>query len=93
VCLFFDMTTMQPPEQLRAQEAAIKFLEGQMTSSDLVEIMTYTTGVKVVQEWTDNRDTLITALKKLTLAKAPIWRTWRPPQPTKNDDSGSFCCG
>src|SRR5580658_8310385 len=52
LCLFFDMTTMQPPEQLRAQEAAIKFLEGQMTSSDLVEIMTYTTGIKVVQEWT-----------------------------------------
>ena len=27
LCLFFDMTSMQPPEQLRAQEAAIKFLK------------------------------------------------------------------
>ena len=56
LCLFFDMTSMDPPEQLRAQEAAIKFLRSQMTSSDLVEIMTYTTAMKVVQEWTDDRD-------------------------------------
>ena len=33
LCLFFDMTTMQPPEQLRAQEAAIKFLS---TADDLL---------------------------------------------------------
>ena len=51
------MTTMQPPEQLRAQEAAIKFLSTQMTTSDLVEIMTYTTAIKVLQEWTDDRET------------------------------------
>jgi VWFA-related protein len=35
LCLLFDMTSMQPPEQLRAQEAAIKFLETQMTSNDI----------------------------------------------------------
>src|SRR5580700_12074962 len=69
LCLFFDMTTMQPPEQLRAQEAAIKFLGDQMTSSDLVEIMTYSTGIKVVQEWTDDRETLVTVLKKLTIGE------------------------
>ncbi len=58
LCLFFDMTSMQPPEQVRAQDAAVKFLQSQMTSSDLVEIMTYTTAIKVVQEWTDDRDSL-----------------------------------
>src|SRR5579883_1900822 len=39
ICLFFDMTSMQPPEQVRAQDSAVKFLQSQMTSSDLVEIM------------------------------------------------------
>jgi VWFA-related protein len=90
LCLFFDMTTMQPPEQLRAQEAAIKFLEGQMTSSDLVEIMTYTTGVKVIQEWTDNRETLITALKKLTLGEGADLADLAATTADENDDSGSF---
>ena len=65
LCLFFDMTSMNPPDQLRAQEAAIKFLQSQMTTSDLVEIMTYSTSIKVVQEWTDNRPLLIETLRKL----------------------------
>ena len=70
LCLLFDMTSMQPPEQLRAQEAAIKFLSTAMTTSDLVEIMTYTTSIKILQDWTDDRETLITLLKKLTIGKA-----------------------
>jgi VWFA-related protein len=90
MCLFFDMTTMQPPEQLRAQEAAIKFLSSQMTTSDLVEIMTYTTAIKVVQEWTDDRDTLITALQKLTIGEGSDLADMAATSADEGDDSGSF---
>jgi VWFA-related protein len=90
LCLFFDMTTMQPPEQLRAQEAAIKFLDSQMTASDLVEIMTYTTGIKIVQEWTADRETLITALKKLTLGEGADLADLAATTADENDDSGGF---
>ncbi len=48
LCMLFDMSSMQPPEQVRAQDAAVKFLQSQMTSSDLVEIMTFTTKLNVV---------------------------------------------
>ena len=67
LCLLFDMTSMQPPEQLRAQEAAIKFLETQMTSNDLVEIMTFNSNIKIIEEFTADRERLITTLKKLTV--------------------------
>ncbi len=90
LCLFFDMTSMQPPEQLRAQEAAIKFLQSQMTSSDLVEIMTYTTSIKVVQEWTDDRDLLISTLKKLTLGEGSDLADVASTSADEGDDSGSF---
>jgi VWFA-related protein len=90
LCLFFDMTTMQPPEQLRAQEAAIKFLSTQMTSSDLVQIMTYTTSIKVVQEWTDDRDSLIGALKKLTIGEGADLADLATTSADEGDDSGSF---
>ncbi len=90
LCLFFDMTTMQPPEQLRAQEAAIKFLSTQMTQSDLVEIMTYTTAIKIVQEWTDDRDTLISALQKLTLGEGSDLADLAATSADEGDDSGSF---
>ena len=90
LCLFFDMTTMQPPEQLRAQEAAIKFLQSQMTSSDLVEIMTYTTSIKVLQEWTDDRETLVTVLKKLTIGEGADLADAGATSADEGDDSGSF---
>jgi VWFA-related protein len=90
LCLFFDMTSMQPPDQLRAQEAAIKFLQSQMTSSDLVEIMTYTTAIKVVQEWTDDRETLITQLKKLTIGEGADLADMAATAADEGDDSGSF---
>ena len=81
---------MQPPDQLRAQEAAIKFLDSQMTSSDLVEIMTYTTSIKVVQEWTDDRETLITGLRKLTIGEGSDLADMAATAADEGDDSGSF---
>lgn len=90
LCMFFDMTSMQPPDQLRAQEAAIKFLQSQMTTSDLVEIMTYTTSIKVVQEWTDDRETLITALRKLTIGEGSDLADLASTSGDEGDDSGSF---
>ena len=40
IALFFDLSSMQPAEQIRAQTAATKFLTEQMTKSDIVSIMT-----------------------------------------------------
>ena len=90
LCLFFDMTSMDPPEQLRAQEAASKFLQSQMTSSDLVEIMTYSTAIKVVQEWTDNRPLLIETLRKLNLGEGSDLADSAATGADEGDDSGSF---
>jgi VWFA-related protein len=90
LCLFFDMTSMQPPEQLRAQDAAIKFLSTQMTTSDLVEIMTYTTSIKVLQDWTDDRETLITVLRKLTVGEGADLADSAATSADEGDDSGSF---
>src|ERR1700719_349667 len=42
LALYFDFSSMQPQEQIRAQQAALKFLNQQMTASDLVGILTYT---------------------------------------------------
>ncbi len=90
LCLFFDLSSMDVPEQVRAEDAAVKFLSSQMTSSDLVEIMTYTTALKVVQEWTDDRDALISAIKKLTLGEGADLADMAATAADENDDSGSF---
>jgi VWFA-related protein len=90
LCLLFDMTSMQPPEQLRAQEAAIKFLETQMTSNDLVEIMTFNSNIKIIEEFTADRERLITTLKKLTVGAGSDFADMASTTADEGDDSGSF---
>jgi VWFA-related protein len=67
--LFFDMTSMPIPDQLRAQKEAQKFLKEKMTPSDLVALMTFSSDVKVVQDFTDDRDLLSKDLKNLTVGE------------------------
>jgi len=56
--LFFDMTSMPIQDQKRAQTAALKFLQTQMKPADLIAIMTFSSDIKVVEDFTDNRDQL-----------------------------------
>src|SRR5579885_1306292 len=67
--LFFDLTSMPIPDQIRAQNAALKFIRTQMTRSDLVAIMTFSNDVKVVEDFTDDRDKLERAIKKLVIGE------------------------
>jgi VWFA-related protein len=63
--LFFDQAGMPVSDQLRAQQAALKFLNSQITQSDLVSVMTYVTDLSVLQDFTDDRDRLIRVVKGL----------------------------
>ncbi|HTR38019.1 MAG TPA: VWA domain-containing protein [Bryobacteraceae bacterium] len=67
--LFFDMTSMPIPDQKRAQTAALKFLHTQMTPADLVAIMTFSSDVKVVEDFTDDRDQLEKDIHKLIIGE------------------------
>ncbi len=67
--MFFDMTSMPIQDQLRAQTAAQKFLKTQMTPSDLMAIMALTSDLKVLQDFTDDRDALAKVIKGLTIGE------------------------
>jgi len=67
--LFFDMTSMPIADQIRAQGAALKFLRTQMTPSDLMAVMTFSSDMKVVEDFTDDRDQLEKDIRKLTIGE------------------------
>jgi VWFA-related protein len=71
LCLFFDLNSMSAPDQLRAQASALKFVQEQMTPADMVTVMTYTTEVKVVQDFSSDREALIAALRGIVPSAAP----------------------
>ncbi len=68
--LYFDLTNMQIPDQLRALEAAQKFVRTQMTEADLMAIMTYSNGsVQVLQDFTDNRTRLLSIIETMVVGE------------------------
>ena len=67
IVLFFDFSSMQPGEQVRSTKAAVKFLDTQMTASDLVAVMTYSNEVKILQDFTADREKLNAAVKSLSI--------------------------
>jgi VWFA-related protein len=67
--MFFDMTSMPIEDQIRAQDAAVKFVKTQITASDLVAIMKFSSDVQVVEDFTDDRDQLIKDIKSLVVGE------------------------
>ncbi len=60
MAMYFDMTAMPVPDQLRALGAAQKFIKTQMTPADLVAIMQYAGGaVQVATDFTNDRERLL----------------------------------
>ncbi|MEO7141961.1 MAG: VWA domain-containing protein [Bryobacteraceae bacterium] len=91
LALFFDFSSMQPPEQARAVDAALKFLETQMTKSDLVEILTFGTQMNVVQDFTDNRDLLMDTVRKFRLGdSSELAALGDTGAAAEGDDTGAF---
>jgi VWFA-related protein len=70
MAIYFDMTAMPVPDQLRALESAQKFIKSQMAKQDLMAIMSYSGGgVQVLQDFTDDRDDLLARIDKLIVGE------------------------
>ncbi|MDE3155138.1 MAG: VWA domain-containing protein [Acidobacteriota bacterium] len=60
--LFFDLTSMQIDDLSRALTAARRFVDTQLAPADLVAVATYTSSLRVLQDFTNDRAALDTAL-------------------------------
>jgi VWFA-related protein len=59
IILYFDLSATAPPDQMRAYDAALRYVDAQMTPADLVAVMTFSGGaVRVKHDFTDDRETL-----------------------------------
>jgi VWFA-related protein len=69
--LYFDMSNMPPPDQLRSITAAEKFIRTQMTTADRVALMRFDSGaVRVMSDFTDNRERLMSILQTMIVGEA-----------------------
>jgi len=65
LALFFDMTSMETDDILRAHDAAEKFLKHQISPADLVAVVTFSTRLAVLANFTNDRTTLEKAVAQL----------------------------
>ncbi len=68
--LYFDFQGMPPDDQLRAQSGALKFIDTQMTAADTVAVMSYAGDLKVLHDFTTDRDELVKVIKSLVVGEA-----------------------
>ena len=59
---FFDLSSMQPDELMRALKASGDFVTNRMTPADLIAVVTYSSSLRVTQDFTNDRDSLKKAL-------------------------------
>jgi VWFA-related protein len=90
IVMLFDISSMEPQEQVRSVDAAIKFLGTQMTTSDMVSIMTFGTDLKTVLDFTADRDQLISTLHAFHVGEASELSTQADTGADAQDVSGSF---
>lgn len=67
--LFFDFSNMGIPEELRAQEACLRYIDTEMTESDLMAVMLFTTVVQVKTDFTADRTLLKEVIKSLPIGE------------------------
>jgi VWFA-related protein len=67
--LFFDVSSMQPDDLIRALKAAQTFAEKQLTPADLVAVVSYTSSLRVLHDFTNDRAALIKAIKGILVGE------------------------
>ncbi len=67
---FFDLTTMQSDDLTRAHDAAAKFLKTQMTKADVVAVVTFSTKLSVLANFTNDKAVLEKAVASLVETSA-----------------------
>ncbi len=87
--MLFDLSSMAIPEQLRAQESALKFLDTQMSKADMVAVMLASSTVQVLTDFTDNRAELRDVIKGLPIGEMAELAGAADDASDDNEDTGA----
>jgi VWFA-related protein len=64
--IYFDESSMEPDDMIRAHDAAAKFVKTAMQKADLVAVIAYGTQLSIWENFTNDHDALIKAIDKLS---------------------------
>jgi len=70
IVIFFDLTSMQVDDLLRAVRSAETFVKKQLSPADLVAVATYSSDLRVAQNFTNDRDALFKAIEGIRVGES-----------------------
>ncbi|MFZ0739012.1 MAG: VWA domain-containing protein [Candidatus Acidiferrales bacterium] len=65
IVLFFDLTSMETDDLIRAHDSSLKFVQKQMTPADLVAVVTFSSRLSVLANFTNDHATLEKAVAQI----------------------------
>jgi VWFA-related protein len=66
---FFDLSSMQPDELMRALKASNDFVAHRLTPADLIAVVTYSSSLRVVQDFTNSRGSIAKVLRTILVGE------------------------
>jgi VWFA-related protein len=93
IVLLFDLSSMQPDELERAGDAAVEYVDQQMTSADLVAVATIDTTLDVLADFTADRAAVKQALARFTSVDGVAFETPAAETAATDEAGGAAAAG
>jgi len=86
---FLDFSSMGIPEQLRAQDASLEYLDKHITKDDMVAILLYTSQIYIKTDFTADRELLTQIIKDLPIGEMSEMAGLADTGDANNEDTGA----
>jgi VWFA-related protein len=90
IVLFFDLTSMQPEDIERSQDAARNYINKQMQPADIVAVVSLDTDLSLDQDFTQNKQLLLNAVNGYSGASAQGFAPGATSTSNQVEDATSF---
>ena len=90
IVMFFDLTSMQPEDIERSQDAARNYINRQMQPADIVAVVSLDTDLSVDQDFTQNKQLLLNAVNSYSGASAQGFAPGATSTTNQIEDATSF---
>jgi VWFA-related protein len=90
VVLFFDVSSMQPEEIQRAVAAAHEYVDHKLSPADLIAVASFSTSMRIDQDFTADRETLTSALDAFGGAGGQGFEAGATPEEDAPDNGAAF---
>ncbi|MBK7931397.1 MAG: VWA domain-containing protein [Bryobacterales bacterium] len=90
IVLYFDVSALAVAEEIRARRAAEDYIQKSMNESDLLAIMSFSSQLKILHDFSDDKESLLAAIKQMRLGEASDLAEGAAADETTEDTGAAF---